>query len=145
MNRRAAAKTLLLAKSRAVARIARGIDVDLTLGNLESRRDWGRAQDYVRAMWMMLQHATPDDYIVATGETHSVREFVELAFKVVDLPWQKFVKRDPAFDRPAEPAQLVGSADKIGKTLGWKPTGTFEQLVREMVEAELKAIDAKTI
>ncbi len=127
-----------------VARIARGIDVDLSLGNLESRRDWGRAQDYVSAMWMMLQHATPDDYIVATGQTHSVREFVEVAFKVVDLSWQKFVKRDPAFDRPAEPTQLVGNADKIRKTLGWKPTGTFEQLVREMVEAELKVIDAKT-
>ncbi len=127
-----------------VARIARGIDVDLSLGNLESRRDWGRAQDYVSAMWMMLQHATPDDYIVATGQTHSVREFVALAFKVVDLSWQKFVKRDPAFDRPAEPTQLVGNADKIGNTLGWKPTGTFEQLVREMVEAELKVIDAKT-
>jgi GDPmannose 4,6-dehydratase len=124
-----------------VARIARKLDVDLTLGNLESRRDWGRAQDYVRAMWMMLQHKTPGDYIVATGQTHSVREFVEQAFAVVDLDWKKFVKTDPAFDRPAEPAQLVGNAEKIRKTLGWKPTGTFEQLVREMVEAELKTID----
>ena len=127
--------------ARGVARIARGLDVDLTLGNLDSRRDWGRAQDYVRAMWMLLQHNAADDYIVATGETHSVREFVEQAFAIVDLDLKKFVKSDRAFDRPAEPAQLVGNADKIRKTLGWKPTGSFEQLVREMVEAELKTID----
>jgi len=126
--------------ARGAARIARGLDVDLTLGNLESRRDWGRAQDYVRAMWMMLQHDGADDYIVATGETHSVREFAEQAFAIVDLDWKKFVKSDHAFDRPAEPAQLVGNADKIRKTLGWKPTGSFEQLVREMVEAEMKIL-----
>jgi GDPmannose 4,6-dehydratase len=126
--------------ARGAARIARGLDVDLTLGNLESRRDWGRAQDYVGAMWMMLQHDVADDYIVATGETHSVREFVEQAFSIVDLDWKKFVKSDPAFDRPAEPAQLVGNADKIRTTLGWKPTGSFEQLVREMVEAEMKIL-----
>jgi len=126
----------------AVARIASGLDVDLVLGNLESRRDWGRAQDYVQAMWLMLQHNTADDYIVATGETHSVREFVEAAFAVVDLPWEKYVKHDPSFDRPAEPARLAGCADKIGKTLGWKPTGTFPRLVREMVEAELKEVEA---
>jgi len=130
--------------TRGVARIARGLDVDLVLGNLESRRDWGRAQDYVRAMWLMLQHKTADDYIVATGETHSVREFVEAAFAVVDLPWKKYVKRDPSFDRPIEPASLVGCADKIRRVLGWKPTGTFPQLVREMVEAELAAIEVKS-
>jgi GDPmannose 4,6-dehydratase len=130
--------------TRGVARIARGLDVDLVLGNLESRRDWGRAQDYVRAMWLMLQHKTADDYIVATGETHSVREFVEAAFAVVDLPWKKYVKRDPSFDRPTEPASLVGCADKIRRVLGWKPTGTFPQLVREMVEAELAAIEVKS-
>jgi len=127
--------------ARAVARIARGLDVDLVLGNLESRRDWGRAPDYVQAMWLMLQHKSADDYIVATGETHSVREFVEAAFAVVDLPWKKYVKRDPSFDRPTEPARLVGCADKIHQMLGWKPTGTFPQLVREMVEAELAAIE----
>jgi GDPmannose 4,6-dehydratase len=123
--------------ARAAARISRGLDADLTLGNLESRRDWGRAQDYVRAMWLMLQEETPDDYVVATGETHSVREFVEAAFAVVDLPWEKYVRHDPSFDRPAEPARLVGCTDKICKRLGWKLTGTFPQLVREMVEAEL--------
>jgi GDPmannose 4,6-dehydratase len=126
--------------AQSVARISRGLDVDLTLGNLESRRDWGRAQDYVLAMWMMLQHETPDDYVVATGEAHSVRDFVERAFAVVDLPWKKYVKHDPTFDRPAEPKQLVGDAAKIRTTLGWKPNETFEQLVREMVEAELAAI-----
>jgi len=128
--------------ARAVARIARGLDPDLVLGNLESRRDWGRAQDYVQAMWLMLQHETPDDYVVATGETHSVREFVDAAFAVVDLPWEKYVKHDESFDRPTEPARLVGCADKIRRTLGWKPAGTFPQLVDEMVEAELAAIDS---
>src|SRR6266436_2312184 len=119
--------------ARGVARIAHGLDDKLVLGNLESERDWGRAQDYVQAMWRMLQHPTPDDYVVATGETHSVREFVEAAFKVVDLPWEKYVKHDPSFDRPAEPARLVGFADKIRKELGWEITETFPQLVREMV------------
>src|SRR5436853_6350556 len=127
--------------ARSVARIARGLDVDLVLGNLDSKRDWGRAQDYVVAMWLMLQRDKPDDYVVATGETHSVRDVVEAAFKVVDLPWQKYVKQDRAFDRPIEPARLVGCADKIRKTLGWKPSGNFEQLVREMVDAELKEVE----
>ena len=126
--------------TRSVARIARGLDVDLVLGNLESKRDWGRAQDYVVAMWLMLQHEKPDDYVVATGEAHSVRDFVEAAFAVVDLPWEKYVKQDRAFDRPIEPARLVGRADKIRKTLGWKPGGSFEQLVREMVEAEVEKL-----
>lgn len=126
--------------ARAAARVSRGLDADLTLGNLESRRDWGRAQDYVRAMWLMLQQKTPDDYVVATGETHSVREFVEAAFAIVDLPWEKYVRHDPSFDRPAEPARLVGCADNIRKRLGWKPTGTFPQLVREMVEAEVEQL-----
>lgn len=127
--------------TRGVARIARGLDQELVLGNVESRRDWGRAQDYVMAMWMMLQHERPDDYIVASGETHSVREFVELAFGGVDLPWEKYVRHNPAFDRPADPATLVGSTKKIGEALGWRPAGSFAQLVREMVEADLAAID----
>jgi GDPmannose 4,6-dehydratase len=128
--------------ARAAARIARGLDDQLVLGNTASERDWGRAQDYVTAMWLMLQYDTPDDYVVATGETHSVQEFVELAFAAVDLPWQNYVKRDPAFDRPTEPARLVGCADKIRNTLGWRPSGTFPELVREMVEAELQALKA---
>ncbi len=123
-------------------RIARNLDDELVLGNLESQRDWGRAHDYVQAMWLMLQHKTADDYVVATGETHSVREFVEAAFAVVDLPWEKYVKHDESFDRPTEPARLVGCADKIRRTLGWTPAGTFRQLVDEMVEAEFAAIDS---
>ena len=129
--------------ARGAARIARGLDQELLLGNLGSRRDWGRAQEYVRAMWLMLQHETPGDYILATGEIHSVAEFVEAAFAVVDLPWQKFVRHDPSLKRSTD-LQLVGCGDKIYRTLGWKPTGTFDQLVREMVEAELVAIDAKS-
>src|SRR2546422_4359729 len=129
--------------ARGAARIARNLDDELVLGNLESRRDWGRAQDYVRAMWLMLQHETADDYVVATGETHSVREFVEAAFAVVGLPWEKYVKHDPSFDRPTEPVRLVGCAEKIRKTLGWKPAGSFAQLAREMVDAELAAIDSR--
>jgi GDPmannose 4,6-dehydratase len=127
--------------ARAAARISRGLDVDLVLGNLESKRDWGRAQDYVVAMWLMLQHEKPEDYVVATGEAHSVRDFVEAAFAVVDLPWKKYVKQDRAFDRPIEPARLVGCADKVRKALGWKPSSSFDQLVREMVEAELAELN----
>ena len=128
--------------ARAAARISRELDVDLVLGNLDSERDWGRAQDYVHAMWLMLQHDQPDDYVVATGEAHSVREFVETAFAAVDLSWKKFVKHDPAFERPIEPAGLVGDARKILETLGWKPRGTFQDLVREMVEAEVESLSA---
>lgn len=129
--------------ARAAARIARNLDCELVLGNLEGQRDWGRAQDYVQAMWLMLQHHTADDYVVATGESHSVREFVEAAFAVVGLPWQKYVKHDPAFERPTEPARLVGCSDKIRGILGWKPTGTFRELVQEMVETEVDAIDSR--
>jgi GDPmannose 4,6-dehydratase len=129
--------------ARAAARIARNLDNELVLGSMESQRDWGRAQDYVQAMWLMLQHHTADDYVVATGESHSVREFVEAAFAVVDLPWQKLVKHDPAFDRPTEPSGLVGCPDKIRRILGWRPGGTFRELVHEMVKTELDAIDSR--
>jgi GDPmannose 4,6-dehydratase len=128
----------------AVARISRGLENELSLGSLESRRDWGHAQDYVVAMWLMLQQEKPDDYVVATGKTHSVRDFVEAAFAVVNLPPEKYVKRNPAFDRPADPVRLVGSPEKIRKELGWEPRGSFTDLVREMVEAELAAIDANS-
>jgi len=129
--------------ARAAARIARNLDCELVLGNLESQRDWGRAQDYVQAMWLILQHHTADDYVVATGESHSVREFVEAAFAVVGLPWQKYVRHDPAFERPTEPARLVGCSDKIRGIFGWKPSGTFRELVQEMVETEIDAIDSR--
>lgn len=131
--------------ARAVARIAAGLQHELVLGSLESRRDWGHARDYVHAMWLMLQHTEPDDYVVATGETHSVRDFVELAFEVVQLPVRKYVKHDPAFDRPVEPVCLVGSPARIKSRLGWEPEVSFQQLVYDMVEAEMKeAVDAPT-
>jgi len=94
-------------------------------------------------MWLMLQHDAPGDYVVATGESHSVSEFVEAAFAVVNLPWQKYVKHDPAFDRPTEPARLVGCADKIRTILGWNSGGTFRELVHEMVKADLATIDSR--
>ena len=128
--------------ARTVARIARGLDQELQLGSLESRRDWGRAQDYVVAIWLMLQQEKPADYVVATGQSHSVRDFVEAAFAVINLSPKKYVKHNPAFERPADPARLVGSPAKIKAELGWKPNGSFNDLVREMVEAELAAIDA---
>ncbi|MBA2431488.1 MAG: GDP-mannose 4,6-dehydratase [Chthoniobacterales bacterium] len=128
--------------ARAAARIARGLQSEVILGSLESRRDWGHARDYVAAMWLMMQHESPDDYVVATGVTHSVRDFVATAFAAVDLPWEQYVKRDPAFDRPVEPVRLVGSSAKVRETLGWQPQTAFADLVREMVEAELAVIDA---
>lgn len=127
--------------TRAAARIARGLEQELVLGDLESRRDWGHAREYVLAMWAMLQSDTADDYVIATGETHSVGELVEAAFSVVDLPWRKYVRQSEMFTRPSEPSQLVGSPRKANEKLGWKATIEFPALVREMVEAELAAID----
>lgn len=121
-----------------VARIKLGLDQELRLGNLESRRDWGYAPDYVRAMWLMLQQDEADDYVIATNETHSVREFVEEAFQSVDLDWQEFVVQDDRFYRPAEVDLLVGDASKAGRQLGWEPTITFGDLVRLMVKADIE-------
>jgi GDPmannose 4,6-dehydratase len=126
--------------ARAAARISRGLEDELLLGNVSTQRDWGHAQDYVEAMWLMLQHSEPDDYVVATGETHSVQDFVDAAFAVVGLPAQKYVKHDASFERPTEPVGLVGSSAKVRRTLGWEPRRTFEDLVREMVETELAAL-----
>jgi GDPmannose 4,6-dehydratase len=123
-----------------VARIKLGLEHELRLGNLEARRDWGYAPDYVRAMWLMLQQDQPDDYVVATGETHSVQEFCQEAFGYVDLDWQEFVVQDPRFMRPAEVDLLVGDASKAGEKLGWEPSVTFGDLVRIMVDADLEAV-----
>ena len=120
-----------------VARIKLGLSNELRLGNLDSRRDWGFAPDYVRAMWLMLQQDDPDDYVVATGETHSVREFLEESFSHVDLDWQEFVVQDDSFYRPAEVDLLVGDASKAGQKLGWEPSASFGELVRLMVDADL--------
>jgi GDPmannose 4,6-dehydratase len=124
-----------------VARIKFGLASELRLGNLDARRDWGHAADYVRAMQLMLQQPEPDDYVVATGETHTVREFCERAFGEAELDWRAYVKVDDRFYRPAEVELLIGDASKARNVLGWEPRYTFESLVREMVEADLKALN----
>ena len=123
----------------AVARIARGLATELRLGNLEARRDWGYAGDYVEAMWLMLQQDSPDDYVIATGETHSVRELVEIAFAAAGLDWKRHVKIDPKLLRPAEVELLQGDYTKARRQLGWKPTVSFRDLIETMVKADLKA------
>jgi GDPmannose 4,6-dehydratase len=125
----------------AVARIKLGVQQQLRLGNLAAKRDWGFAGDYVRAMWLMLQHHEPDDYVVATNEDHTVQEFVELAFEHVDLDWQKYVVVDPAFYRPAEVHTLRGDATKAREVLGWQVEVSFPELVRMMVDADLKSVE----
>ncbi|MGF1499228.1 MAG: GDP-mannose 4,6-dehydratase [Elainellaceae cyanobacterium] len=126
--------------TRAVARIVAGRQKALYLGNLDAKRDWGYAKDYVRAMWLMLQQEQPDDYVVATGETHSVREFLEAAFGYVNLDWQNYVEFDERYLRPAEVDLLIGDPAKAKEKLGWEPSVTFEELVALMVEADLKAL-----
>lgn len=125
----------------AVARIKLGLASEIRLGNLEARRDWGHSADYVRAMHMMLQQQEPDDYVVATGETHSVREFCELAFAEAGLDYKEFVKVDERFYRPAEVDLLVGDATKARQVLGWKPRYTFRDLVSEMVQSDLEEME----
>jgi GDPmannose 4,6-dehydratase len=126
--------------SHAVARIKLGQQQELLLGNLDAKRDWGYAGDYVRAMQLMLQHPEPDDYVVATGQTHSVREFCELAFAHVGLNWQDHVRVDPKFVRPAEVDLLVGDSSKARERLGWQPDVDFAGLVRMMVDADLEQV-----
>ena len=121
----------------AVAKIKLGLASELRLGNLDARRDWGYAADYVRAMWLMLQQDAPDDYVVATGETHSVEEFVSEAFSYLDMDWRDYVVQDPRYYRPAEVDLLVGNPEKAGRVLGWEPTVDFRQLVQLMVDADL--------
>ena len=119
------------------ARIKRGLLEKLALGNLEARRDWGYAGDYVEAMWLMLQQPRPEDYVIATGETHSVRELCEIAFRRVGLEWQDHVVVDPRFVRPAEVDMLQGDASKAKRMLGWQPRTSFRQLVEKMVDADM--------
>ena len=125
--------------TKAAARIKLGRQDKLFLGNLDAKRDWGYAKDYVEAMWMMLQHDRPDDYVIATGETHSVREFLDEAFGHLDLDWKKYVEIDPRYFRPTEVDLLLGDASKARKTLGWKPRVLFKDLVRLMVDADMEA------
>ena len=121
----------------AAARIKHGLQRDLRLGNLDARRDWGFAGDYVQAMWLMLQQEAPDDYVVATGESHSVNELVQLAFEYAGLDWEKYVVIDPTFKRPAEVDVLLGDASKARERLGWEPKVHFPELVRMMIQADL--------
>jgi len=123
-----------------VARIKLGLADHLALGNLDACRDWGFAGDYVRAMWMMLQQDTPDDYVIATGESHSVRELVQVAFQHAGLDWQEYVRVDPAFLRPAEVDHLIGDPAKAKRVLGWTPSVSFEQLVAMMVDADIERL-----
>ncbi|MGH7149795.1 MAG: GDP-mannose 4,6-dehydratase, partial [Planctomycetota bacterium] len=124
--------------SDAVAAIALGQQKELALGNLEAKRDWGYAADYVEAMWRMLQEGTPEDYVVATGESHTVRELVETAFARAGLEWNKHVVLDPALLRPAEVDALIGDASKARDRLGWSPKVGFRELVHRMVDADLQ-------
>lgn len=128
-----------------VAKIKLGLDKELRLGNLDAKRDWGFAGDYVRAMWLMLQQETPDDYVIATNETHSVEEFVEIAFGHVGLDWKKHVVIDPRFLRPAEVDLLIGDSTKARKQLGWVPEVSFPQLVTMMVDADLERLRAQAV
>ncbi|MBK8134607.1 MAG: GDP-mannose 4,6-dehydratase [Chloroflexi bacterium] len=122
------------------AKIKMGLTKELRVGNLDSQRDWGYAGDYVRAMWLMLQQDTPDDFVVATNKTHTIERLLDVAFAVVDLNWRDYTVQDPAFMRPAEVDLLIGSPEKAGRVLGWEPQVSFEQLIQMMVEADLQAI-----
>lgn len=125
-----------------VAKIKLGLSKELRLGNLDAKRDWGFAGDYVRAMWMMLQQAEPDDFVIATGKTHSVKDLVEVAFNRAGLDWKSFVKIDKAFIRPAEVDILIGDASKAKKVLGWEPKVSFEDMIRMMVDADIERLQS---
>jgi GDPmannose 4,6-dehydratase len=126
--------------TRALARIVAGKQKQLYLGNLDSKRDWGYAKDYVRGMWLMLQQDEPDDYVLSTNETHSIREFLDIAFGYVNLDWHDYVEFDPRYLRPAEVDILIGDSTKAREKLGWQPSVTFEELVALMVEADLEVL-----
>jgi GDPmannose 4,6-dehydratase len=124
--------------SQAVARIKLGLADHVTLGNLDAQRDWGYAGDFVEAMWMIVQQDEPEDYVIATGEMHSVREFLDVAFRCADIDdWTPYIEQDPRFMRPAEVDLLMGDPTKARTRLGWKPRVTFEELVRRMYEHDL--------
>ena len=129
--------------TRAATRIKLGLQEKLYLGNLDAKRDWGYAGDYVEAMWLMLQQDKPDDFVIATGETHSVREFVAEVFGCLNMDWQKYVEVDPKYFRPAEVDLLQGDATKAAKVLGWKPKVSFKELAKMMTDADLKIASRK--
>jgi GDPmannose 4,6-dehydratase len=127
--------------TRAVARIKAGLQDKLYLGNLDAKRDWGYAPEYVEAMWMMLQQDEPDDFVIGTGEAHTPREFAQLAFAHADLDWERYVEVDPKYYRPSEVDFLLADASKAKRVLGWEPKTTFEELVRIMVEADVQLLN----
>jgi GDPmannose 4,6-dehydratase len=129
--------------ARHAAMISLGLTNEMRIGNLDAQRDWGYAGDYVKAMWMMLQQDTPDDYVIATGRTHTVQYLCETAFNVVDLNWQDYTVQDPRFMRPAEVDLLIGNPAKAKEKLGWEPTVTFEQMIERMVKADYDALKAE--
>ncbi|MCH2048827.1 MAG: GDP-mannose 4,6-dehydratase [Trichodesmium sp. ALOHA_ZT_67] len=131
--------------TRAVARILADKQKKLYLGNLDAKRDWGYAKDYVRAMWMMLQQEAPDDYVIATNETHSIKEFLEIAFTYVNLEWQDYVEFDPRYLRPTEVDLLIGDCTKAREKLDWKPSVTFTELVHLMVDSDIKVLEKAVI
>jgi GDPmannose 4,6-dehydratase len=130
--------------SRAVSAIKHGLQSELFLGNLDAKRDWGYAPEYVEGMWRILQQDESNDFVLSTGETHSVREFVEEAFAHVDLDWKEYVKHDPRYERPAEVDLLIGDASKAKKFLGWEPKVRFKELVRIMVDADMELLSRET-
>ncbi len=123
--------------------ISLGLVKDMRIGNLDSQRDWGYAGDYVRAMWLMLQQEQPDDYVIATGRTHTVQYLCETAFNCVDLSWRDYTVQDPRFMRPAEVDLLIGNPAKAKAKLGWEPTVTFEQMIERMVKADYDQLKAE--
>lgn len=125
------------------ARIKQGLQQKLTLGNLDARRDWGYARDYMEAAWLMLQQPSPDDFVIATGESHTVRELLDEAFSYLDLDWKQFVETDARYLRPAEVHAVVGDASKARRVLGWKPRTTFRELVKMMVDADLELVKSE--
>jgi GDPmannose 4,6-dehydratase len=129
--------------TRAIAHIKLGLQKKLYIGNMDARRDWGYAPDYVRAMWAILQQDAPDDYVIGTGEAHSVREFLDLAFAHANLDWHEFVEVDPRYFRPAEVDHLLADASKARRVLGWEPSVTFKDIVRIMVDADLADVESK--
>ena len=130
--------------SRAVAAIKHGLQTELFLGNLDAKRDWGYAPEYVEGMWRILQRDEGDDFVLATGETHTVREFAEAAFSHVDLDWKKFVRHDSRYERPAEVDLLMGDASKARKILNWEPKVRFHDLVRIMVDGDMELLAHET-
>ena len=124
--------------TKAAVRIARGLQKELPLGNLDAKRDWGFAPEFVEAMWLMLQRDVPDDYVIATGETHTIRELLDVAFEHVGLNWRQYVRVDPRYYRPTEVDILLGDASKAERLLGWKPKTKFRELIKLMVDAEFE-------